>query len=85
MNYSLEPVEGKPNLYTPKVDGEKRLPETPCPACGAVALRVEQRLEAKPIGTWSLAGSQMKVFAGYWPWLVCGACGVEARGEIDDG
>lgn len=54
---------------------------TPCPACGEVALRIETRLEARPIGSFSLAGAQLKSSAKEVPWLVCGACGVEAKGH----
>lgn len=58
--------------------------ETPCPNCGEKKLRVEYRLEAKPIGTFSVAGSQPKVAARQWPWVVCDGCGVEARAKEDD-
>lgn len=44
-------------------------------------LRIEYRLEAKPLGTYSLAGAQMKVAATRWPWMVCDACGSTCRGE----
>jgi len=57
--------------------------ETPCPGCGALALRIEERLEAKPLGTFSLAGQQLKASAWLWPWLVCGACGIQARAKFD--
>lgn len=54
---------------------------TICPACGADALRIEYRLRAKPLGTYSLAGAQPKVAAENWPWLVCDSCGIEAEGK----
>jgi hypothetical protein len=50
--------------------------------CGKNSPRVEWRLEAKPIGTFSLAGQQMKVTATEWPWLVCDGCGRESRGKL---
>ena len=54
---------------------------TPCPLCGVAALRVEERLRAKPVGSFSLAGGQMKVVAERVLWLVCGACGIEVEGR----
>lgn len=53
----------------------------PCPNCGADELRIEMRLRAKPIGTFSIAGASPKVVATEVPWLVCGGCGVEAEGH----
>lgn len=58
----------------------------PCRKCGAKELRLEWRntLTAKPLGTHSLSGSQLKVSAtaGSWPWCVCGACGAESKGKL---
>ena len=56
-----------------------------CKHCGE-PLRIEWREEiiAKPIGTWSLAGQQIK-FSGQkvkWPWAVCDNCKMESRGEL---
>ncbi|MFE3769950.1 hypothetical protein [Streptomyces sp. NPDC059122] len=59
------------------------LPDTPCPACGAYALRVELRLAVLPLSV--LAGGQPKLSATTRPWLVCGACGIEAKGRKDTG
>ena len=58
-----------------------KVEETPCPACGAMALRIEERLTAAEIGTFSLAGQAMKVSASLVPWLVCDGCGIEAKGK----
>ena len=55
--------------------------DTPCPSCGVKGLRIEYRLTAKPLGSFSLAGAQMKVSAVRVPWLICGTCGVEAEGK----
>jgi hypothetical protein len=59
----------------------------PCRDCGQATLRLEYRKElvAKPLGTWSLAGAQMKTAAveGEWPWCVCDNCGGESRGKHD--
>lgn len=57
--------------------------DVPCPHCGQQTLRIEHRLEAKPLGTHSLSGSQMKVSAMSWPYLVCDNCKVEARGRME--
>lgn len=53
-------------------------------ACGcgyAGGLWFEWRLQAKPIGSFSLAGAQMKVSANREPWIVCPPCGAEAQGK----
>lgn len=57
--------------------------DTPCPACGQTTLSIEERFEPKPVGTWSLAGAQMKLTGKMWPYVRCSNCGVEARGKID--
>lgn len=53
-----------------------------CAKCGAKALRLEWRLKAKPIGTFSLSGNTMKVSAIKWPWCVCDSCGAESEGKL---
>lgn len=53
-----------------------------CTACGAVGqLRIETRLEARPLGTWSLSGNNLKTSAIEWPWMVCDACKAECKGK----
>lgn len=53
-----------------------------CRYCGPSApLRVEERFEANPLGTFSLAGVQAKFTARKWPYAVCHACGRECRGK----
>lgn len=60
-----------------------QLAAVPCTACGKVGgLRIEERLEARPLGTWSLAGAQLKVNARRWPWMVCDHCKAECRGKV---
>lgn len=63
-------------------------PDVPCPQCGANALRIEMRtrIVTKPIGSFSLAGTQMKFSAWRvkWPWLVCGNCGIEAEAKEEE-
>lgn len=64
------------------------LPGVPCRECGAEKLRIEfrTRLTAKPIGSFSISGYQMKVAAlgQEWPWMVCDNCGEECEGKIDE-
>ena len=44
---------------------------------------VELRLEARPVGSFSLSGAQVKVSASGHPYAVCAACGHESRGEVE--
>lgn len=58
----------------------------PCRECGQVALRLEFRpvIQAKPLGTHSLSGNQLKVSAhkiDRWPWCACMACGAAKPGK----
>lgn len=62
-------------------EGSAKLNETPCPSCGAKSLTIEYRLQARELGTWSLAGTQPKVATRSWPWLRCTNCGAEARAK----
>lgn len=50
---------------------EEAVGKTPCPVCRQLTLRFTMRLEAKPLGTWSLAGQQLKSSAVEWPYVVC--------------
>jgi hypothetical protein len=55
----------------------------PCGNCGTVGqLRIEHRMVARPIGSFSLAGQQMKVSARLWPYMVCDGCGAECEGKL---
>ena len=58
--------------------------DTPCPACGYEFLILEMRLVAKPLGTYSLAGMQLKVAAYEWPYIVCKGCGIDAPAKRPD-
>jgi hypothetical protein len=49
----------------------------PCPTCGG-ELRLEMRYEVKIV---SLSGTQMKLGAQKWPYLVCD-CGFTEAGKI---
>lgn len=56
----------------------------PCPMCGVVgSLRLSYQLYAKPIGSFSLSGQQMKVSAVRYLVVTCGidSCDFRARGE----
>ena len=51
-----------------------------CPTCGRIGtLRLGSTLVAKPIGSFSLAGAQMKVSATEMPQLTCSADGCDFR------
>jgi hypothetical protein len=48
----------------------------PCPDCATVgSLRLGTRLRARPVGTWSLSGEQLKTSAVQVPVLECGVDG----------
>ena len=55
--------------------------EQTCPGCGHEGLRIEWRLAARPVGSYSLSGAQMKVSATRKPVLICDGCGAEAEGH----
>lgn len=60
--------------------------ETPCPKCEAAnVLYVDINFVAKPIGTFSLSGSQMKVSGRERPVLKCRNCDFNLPGEFDNG
>jgi len=57
---------------------------TQCPECGRLnTLRIENVLDAKPIGDFSLAGAAMKFSARSRPKLVCAECPYQNLGEYD--
>lgn len=60
--------------------------EAPCPQCGAApgALSVTPEIVAAPLGTWSLAGMQMKTTTRIRPVLCCSACDLRVPGELDE-
>lgn len=53
-----------------------------CVYCGSDETYVEYRVEAKPVGSFSLAGAQAKVSSYTWPYAVCAGCGHESRGKL---
>lgn len=54
-----------------------------CPRCRADpgCLGITDRLQARPLGSFSVAGAQLKVSARSVPVLRCSACGLELVGE----
>jgi predicted RNA-binding Zn-ribbon protein involved in translation (DUF1610 family) len=60
--------------------------EAKCPSCGEGpnTLWIEQRMIALPVGSFSLAGAQLKVSATTKPVLICVSCGMEIVGSFDD-
>jgi len=57
-----------------------------CKYCGVTdQIRIEFRLVAKPLGTWSLSGAQLKTSAYRWPWAICDNCGHESKGKVGTG
>lgn len=61
-----------------------KIEETACLTCNRVGtLYIEVKLVAKPIGSFSLAGAQMKVTAESKPFLLCSVCDFERIGEFD--
>lgn len=58
--------------------------KVPCPQCGeAGKLGIYRVLMAKPIGSFSLSGAQMKVSAQDAPVLACGHCGLKLIGQYE--
>ena len=53
-----------------------------CKRCGSEDFRVVYKLEARPLGTFSLSGHQMKFSAQQWPYAVCQGCGATSRGQV---
>lgn len=57
----------------------------PCPNCGQQGgLTIGPRLEARPLGTWSLAGAQLKTSAVQRLGLGCTLCGMLVLGDLDE-
>lgn len=59
-----------------------KLDTTPCPGCGITgSLNPDEILACAPIGTYAIAGAQVKVSAYPRPRLTCGRCGWTVTGE----
>lgn len=57
---------------------------TPCPQCQEVGdLNIIIELVAKPVGSWSLAGTQIKYSAQRLPILRCDHCTFKLVGKFD--
>ncbi len=74
----LPPLLVVSDLVELPVVSENELP--PCPNCGG-ELHLEKRLDAKPAGTFSLAGAGLKFSVAETYWLVCLSCDFEERGR----
>lgn len=58
--------------------------DTPCPQCKTIGvLNVEEIFYTKPIGSYSLAGVQMKLTGEWCPVLTCSACDLVRKGKYD--
>lgn len=56
-----------------------------CPRCGASGtLSVHRAFEANPLGSFSLAGAQMKMSAREVAVAQCSACNLSVRGHLED-
>lgn len=71
----------------PIITDPNPLEGVPCKRCGKRTLHIELRpnVTAKDIGSFSIAGQQVKFCANVdpWPWAVCGNCGAESKGKKD--
>lgn len=56
---------------------EKAAARLVCPECGHGGMDLEWRLQARPIGSFSLAGAQMKFSAREVPVITCPDCGLQ--------
>jgi len=55
-----------------------------CPSCGTVgSMRIDQALQARPVGSFSLAGYMTKFTAQSVPILRCRECPLEVTGRYD--
>jgi hypothetical protein len=66
---------------------EEQLKKLPCPQCNTQgSLKLENRLVAKPLGSYSIAGAQPKVVATQVPHLVCTkeGCGFTLRAKKEE-
>lgn len=66
---------------------EETLKTLACPDCGTVgSLALGTRLTARPLGTWSLAGAQLKTSATEIPVLECSTqgCGFVKLPSVGD-
>lgn len=54
-----------------------------CNTVGKIRIEWRERFVPKPMGTWSLAGQQMKMTGTMvnWPYAICDACGHESEGK----
>ena len=53
-----------------------------CVYCGGGPIYLHYVFEAKKLGTYSVAGSQLKVTGSFWPYATCEGCGHRSRGKV---
>ncbi|WP_286347080.1 hypothetical protein [Frondihabitans sucicola] len=81
MDETTPPADGL-KTFTADPSAEKHHIDAPCPMCGHQGMTVAPRLTAKPLGSYSLAGVQMKFSATSEMWITCDAgCGFEEKGK----
>jgi hypothetical protein len=68
----------------PLPEGAKPV-DAPCPVCASTTLHIVQKLVATPMGTYSLAGAQVKVLARPGIVLECRTCGASTVGRVEPG
>lgn len=56
--------------------------DTACPHCGHHGMEMTFRMVAKPLGSFSLAGSQLKFSANEIPYIECPECGIGGEGNV---
>lgn len=66
----------------PPLSGAVDLPQG-CPGCGAAMLEMRWALAAKPLGTHSLSGGQLKVSALVRARVSCEACAWSVQGGLE--
>lgn len=73
----IEAIDDLVNVLSAKVA------EMSCPTCKVVGkMRIDLKLTAKPLGTFSLSGSQLEFSPNEIPVLHCDACGLEVEGNV---
>jgi len=52
-----------------------------CTHCGGGPIYLHMVFEAQALGTYSVAGAQMKAVGNFWPHATCEGCGHISRGR----
>ncbi len=69
-------------MKTP-LTGEANLPQ-PCPDCHETTLVLAWGLATRPVGSYSLAGAQLKISVRTWARVSCCACDYHIDGHLQD-